>query len=256
MWLKGSWGSQRQARVCARTLALLHPVLGTSSLLYLPSAPFIPTLLPQTPFKTLKFPELPFSVSHHNCFLPLRDNRLSLSYFLLLLRLYLSTLLGKVTSSLTNLITSSQQGSHSISIWHAALCPNPVVKFFPPLYWGPLSGLFVLSPAVALSYVLGLFLFTRCTLPWKVHPFPCSPSLWSIPLVSVSKNVNTFLQNHNAMTALIQSVITVWHHGITSLRSLKQVCFPIIVYFTRKITCISQHYNTFPKGTMKKWKSN
>ena len=110
---------------------------------------------------------------------PLRHQGSPLSYFLLLLRLYLSTLLGKVTSSLTNLITSSQQESYSISIWCATLCPTPVVKFFPPLYWGPLSGLFVLCPAVALSYVLGLFLFTLCTLPWKAHPFSCSPSLWS-----------------------------------------------------------------------------
>lgn len=183
MWLKGSWGSQRQARVCARTLALLHPVLGTSSLLYLPSAPFIPTLLPQTPFKTLKFPELPFSVSHHNCFLPLRDNRLSLSYFLLLLRLYLSTLLGKVTSSLTNLITSSQQGSYSISIWRAPLRPNPVVKFFPPLYWGPLSGLFVFVSCCCPQLCLGLLSFH------SLHPSLESPSIFMFSNTVITQNL-------------------------------------------------------------------
>lgn len=125
--------------------------------------PCVPTLLPQTLFKTVNFPGLPFSV--YNCFLPVHDRKLSPSHFSLVLRLHLSTLLGKAPWSLHALGTMPQHCSEGLSLSSFLL--------------GPLSGLLVLSPAVALSYVLGPFLSTLCSLPWKAHPFSHSPSLWS-----------------------------------------------------------------------------
>lgn len=89
-----------------------------------------------------------------------------------ILRCYpsIKILLGKVTSSPTNLMISSQWEPYYISVWHLTLCTNLLVKFFPPfasLHWCPISlgcwSCLLLLPSV-LSRATFFQLCTHCLL--------------------------------------------------------------------------------------------
>lgn len=137
----------------------------------------------------------------------------------------------------------------------SSLCFSPLVPF--------LSGLLVLSPAIALSYVLGPFHYSLCTISWKAWTFSCSPSLWScrahrhvilnyplssrpnsqvsdrhlpldvLPIILISKCLKT---NSSALLCPL-SLILVSALPLLSLRPHLTLISPSSINFTSTVLC-------------------
>lgn len=145
----------------------------------------------------LEFPELPFFLLYHKRF-PLHFLTTDLHSYDFILRRYpsIEMLLGKVTSSRTNLMISSQWEPYCVSVWPSTLCTNLLVKFFAPfasLHWCPLSlgcwSRLLLLPSV-LSQATFFQLCTHCLLEgptlcmFSITVIRQNPEIWRLRLSS------------------------------------------------------------------------